>query len=164
MTLFQMDFFIFMLVLMLVIGGICIVIASISFNKNDAEAQDEYIENKLEILGSSVSEADEAISELSDMSKNMMKELDNKYQELLYLYNLIDEKQKDTIASSDTKATSKAVAPAKKNAIAAINPKFARVFEMYEAGANIEDIAIEMDMGKGEVGLILNLGGGRANA
>ena len=165
MSLFQMDFFIFMLVLVLVAGGICIIFASVAFSKSNAEAADEYLENKLEVLGSSVNEADEAISELNDMSKNMMKELDNKYQELLYLYNLIDEKQKGFVPAAASSTSSSSPAPvAAKKAMASINPKFARVLEMFETGKSIEDIAIEMDMGKGEVGLILNLGGGRKDA
>jgi len=45
-----------------------------------------------------------------------------------------------------------------------INPKFANVLQLSKEGKSVEDIARELDMGKGEVTLILNLGGRPKNA
>ena len=172
MTLFQLDFFIFMLILMLVVGGFCVLVASSGFSKADKDSTDEFIESKLDVLGNSVNEADEAISELNDMSRSVFKEFDSKYQELLFLYNLIDEKQKGAL-NEMAAVPAVAVVPAPPLAaeahiaapvVASINPKFTKVLEMHRNGKSVEEIAIEMDMGKGEIGLILTLGGGRSGA
>jgi len=83
MTLFQMDFFIFMLILLLVGGGVCIVIATLGHSRAGVAGFDT--------SNNSADATDEAISELDDMSKSVFKEFDNKYQELLFLYSLIYE-------------------------------------------------------------------------
>jgi hypothetical protein len=192
MTLFQMDFFIFILVLMLVVGGVFVVFAGLGFGSDDSESssdhslgrplgrgfgrgssegKDDNLSQKLDVLSSSVSEADEAILELSDMSKNIFREFESKYQELLFLYNLIDEKQKNLdkeppIAHADEytqrldAALEDDAAVLNDNKKIEINPKFANVLELFKEGNSVEEIAKQLDMGKGEVGLILTLTGG----
>ncbi|MCL2854253.1 MAG: DUF6115 domain-containing protein [Defluviitaleaceae bacterium] len=163
MTLFQMDFFIFMLILLLVAGGLCVVAAGIKLSRNKTV--------NLDMFDGSGS-ADEAISELSDMSKNVFKEFDNKYQELLFLYSLIDEKQKKMDEGTPkihkigqargleeyAKRVDMVIDDSKK---ISINPKFANIVQMHKDGQSVEEIARKLDMGKGEVGLILTLGGGQ---
>ncbi|MCL2169539.1 MAG: DUF6115 domain-containing protein [Defluviitaleaceae bacterium] len=180
MTLFQLDFFIFMLILMLVVGGFCVVLASSGFGKSRAEDVEENAKVTLDALDSTVSEADEAITELNDMSKKISKEFESKYQELLFLYNLIDEKQKEV--ASNGEAAQGAASPRSLGAMSEIqakpqsaqelppsnpiasNPRFAKVLEFHKSGKSVEEIAASLDMGKGEIGLILTLGGGRGNA
>ena len=179
MTLFQMDFFIFMLVVLLVVGGVFVVLAGFGFSPDssadagfapDSDGKDDGLSQKLNVLSSSVSEADEVISELSDMSKNVLKEFESKYQELLFLYNLIDEKQKnfgkeDAEQLSIDEYSQQVDAAEAKSKKAEINPKFANVLEMAKSGSSVEEIAKQLDMGKGEISLILNLtGGGAFNA
>jgi hypothetical protein len=145
---------------MLAVGGFCVLLAGLGFSKSESEQTEGLLNDKLDVLGSSVSEADEAISELNDMSKNVFKEFENKYQELLFLYNLIDEKEKRLGNMPEIKA--EVIADEIKRPD--INPKFANVLEMHKGGKSIEEIAKKLDMGKGEIGLILTLGGGRKNA
>jgi len=188
MTLFELDFFIFMLILMLVVGGLLVVVSSFGFAKAKNEEQGQAISQKLGVLESSVTEADEAISELNDMSKTVFKEFENKYQELLFLYNLIDEKEKRIGQGGSPSAMPE---PANLAARAGhaydqargleeyakridiivddgkkmdINPKFANVLDLHRKGKSIEEIAKQLDMGKGEISLILTLGGGAKNA
>jgi hypothetical protein len=160
MTLFQLDFFMVMLILMLVAGGSFVLLAILGFKKSETEQADSILSDKLDVLGSSVTEVDEAISELSDMSKNVFKEFESKYQELLFLYNLIDEKEKRIEALG----TMQVAGPLENTKKPDINPKFANVIEMHHTGKTVEEIARELDMGKGEIDLILTLGGGRKNA
>jgi len=218
MSLFQMDFFIYILILMLFVGAFFVVYGSITKREVQANSQDKGNEpellslaQKLDTLESSVYEADEAVNLLGDMSKNVFKEFDSKYQELLFLYNLVDEKQKTLtltgnpeIVIRDTDPNPVDVrdmlipsgnAPAPKQKKAAkvtrpaaaahvvesgqsldvvvdddsgksigVNPKFAHVLKLSEEGRSVEDIARDLDMGKGEIMLILNLGGRRHNA
>jgi len=160
MSLFQLDFFVYMIVIMLIIGGILVVAASLGFGKSTDDNKD--IAEKLDALETTVSEADETMTELNDMTKSAMKEFDAKYQELLFLYNLIDEKQKNVNemprAVIERKSVDVTIDDSKKMAV---NPKFANVLEMYRGGENIEEIAKQLDMGKGEVGLIISLGGAK---
>jgi len=173
MNLFQMDFFIFILLLMVVVGAGFIVAGSFSKSSTSyAEDKEDFngglssISQKLDNLETYVSEADDAANMLGDMSKNVFKELDSKYQELLFLYNLIDEKQKvldkasgeanSEIPDDILKRIDIVIDDSKKMPI---NPKFANVLELHRSGKSIEQIAKQLDMGKGQVELILNLGG-----
>ena len=224
MDLFQMDFFIYILILMLVVGAFFVIYGGFVKKEEPTAREDEGEEllslaQKLDTLESSVYEADEAAHMLGDMSKNVFKEFDSKYQELLFLYNLVDEKQKTlTLAGSTEVAASQSITPnpvvvhdmpytgdiidgdapapkrkqpaAKRPAAktpagsgggkinvksldvtvddstvsSGINPKFAHVLQLSQEGKSVEDIARELDMGKGEIMLILNLGGRRQNA
>ncbi|MDR2183718.1 MAG: hypothetical protein LBE55_06045 [Clostridiales bacterium] len=210
MDVFQMDFFIYILILMLLIGAFLVIYGSVTRKGAGAGPEDEgegtgllSLAQKLDTLESSVYEADEAVHMLGDMSKNVFKEFDSKYQELLFLYNLVDEKQKTLtltdnaeIISDDILPEGVAAAPAPKQMTATvtkpaakpqeveeaatvldivvdddsisqshgINPKFAHVLELSQEGKSVEEIARELDMGKGEIMLILNLGGRRQNA
>ena len=168
MTLFQMDFFIFMLVVLLFTGGVFVMFAGFASGRAGNENEDDALSQKLDVLTNSVSEADEVISELSDMSKNVLKEFESKYQELLFLYNLIDEKQKklgkDHGPELDEyiQKMEMAVADFSEGDVRkmAINSKFANVLELREGGSSVEEIARQLNMGKGEISLILNLTGG----
>ena len=231
MNLFQMDFFVYILILMLIVGAVFIIYGSIRQREAKASSLDEgdgqellSLEQKLDTLGTTVYEADEAANMLGDMSKNVFKEFDSKYQELLFLYNLVDEKHKTLALSDNTNeaavarhgantktepvvvrdmslpnsglpgrdapAPKQKTAKAKKRPAAVsqvieageatsldivvddstksqnpgINPKFAHVLQLSEDGKSVEDIARELNMGKGEIMLILNLGGRRQNA
>jgi len=215
MDLFQMDFFTYILILMLFVGAFFVVYGCITKKGNGDASQDEgeeflSIAKKLDTLESSVYEADEAVHMLGDMSKNVFKEFDSKYQELLFLYNLVDEKQKNLTSTGNAEVSSNkdvdegpdpvvvrdilysggnASAIKKKTATIShpaavpqivagggiditiddsrnnnINPKFAHVLQLNKDGKSVEDIARDLDMGKGEVMLILNLGGRRQNA
>ena len=223
MDLFQMDFFIYILILMLAVGAFFVIYGGF-VKKETAARQDEgedfpSLAQKLNTLESSVYEADEAVHMLGDMTKNVFKEFDSKYQELLFLYNLVDEKQKTLTLTGTTEAVESQntnpnpiivqdishtgdtpdsnVSAPKRKAVTAkkladvpqigpvsgrinvsslditvddstmssgINPKFAHVLQLSQEGKSVEDIARELDMGKGEIMLILNLGGRRQNA
>ena len=217
MDLFELDFFTYILILMLIVGAAFVVYGCVSRREtaesDDSPEEEELVSlaKKLDTLESSVYEADEAVHMLGDMSKNVFKEFDSKYQELLFLYNLVDEKQKtlaltgsvDTEQNADGSSsellpdpvvvremlfpgetaavpkqkvaavthTGKRAAPKNLDVVVgdnnkrpAINPKFAHVLQLSKDGKSVEDIARDLDMGKGEIMLILNLGGRRQNA
>ena len=204
MGFFDVDFFVFFLILMLFVGGFFVIYGSYRVVGDKAEKKDDgddglvLFAQKLNNLESTVNEADEAVNMLGDMSKNVFKEFDSKYQELLFLYNLIDEKQKvamtpkmDVVPSVSTLPGGHALSgesappngstlpsesalpiePKNKGSIDIIvddektkgmNPKFANVLRLSKEGKDIDEIARQLDMGKGEVMLIINIGGANA--
>lgn len=178
MNLFQMDFFLWVLSLMLAVGAFFIIYAiakkDVSSDRTDEQHinfLEKSLEQKLSNLGSSVNQADETLDQLEGMSKNMLKEFDDKYSELLFLYNLIDEKQK-MMSNNDNHIANNLDIKSEHIAIDYIvgdktilskkisaNPKIAKVIDLHKKGMDIEEIAQIMDMGKGEINLIFNLQG-----
>ena len=171
-----MDFFVYVLIVMMVIGACLVVYGAFFGNKKEGSAEevDELVTlaQKLNSLESTVFEADEAANILDDMTKSVFKEFDSKYQEMLFLYNLIDEKQKklvgagqkvDVVAGISSKPLEKGTI-ALQNQKITINPKYANVLELNDKGKSIEEIARQLNMGKGQVALILNLGGAKNDA
>ena len=148
-----MDFFLFIMALMVVVGIALLIYSMVNFHgaadKAAATADIMNLESKLAHITSSVNEADEAYNSLSRMSQDVLQEFESKYQELLFLYRLVDEKQQDAEVKPVSKAPDKA----------SINPRFDKILQMYRDGMGVDDIAKELGMGKGEVGLIINLGG-----
>lgn len=134
--------------------------------KNDG---DFFLEKKLEAMESGISEADNVLAELGNVSQNVFSELDRKYNELLFLYNLIDEKKNElTASSSPVKAGENTHEHTAAEAAASVasdgmpesaykNPRLKRILELKQSGMSIGQIAKELDMGQGEVSLIMGL-------
>jgi len=169
-----MDFFVVVLIVMMIVGAIFVLHGALSRNPDDEETVTygdgfSHLEKRLTNLETTMTEADEAAVVLDDMTKNAFKEFDEKYQTLLFLYNMIDDKQKNMAQ----KEISAAVAPVQQLCPAAdplaelvtrrkgasINPKYDIVLQMQAEGKTHDEIAKELNMGKGQVALILNLGG-----
>ena len=175
---------------LLIIGiaiGVLLVIVSFLGQKTDsmaaAQPQKEFfLEKRLEAMDTTLSEADNVLTELGGMSRDVMKEMDQKYNELLFLYNLIEEKKKEI--NSEPPDTQEHVTfpfadanPSPKESISVndrpplvekrtsnpkitnlnMNPRFTRIFELEQKGMTVEQIAKELDMGQGEVSLVVSL-------
>lgn len=164
-----MDFFTYMLTVTMVVGAGFVFYGA--FAKDKQAVSDNpgvfSLEEKLSSLETTVTEADEAANALDDMTKNVFKEFDDKYQALLFLYNLIDDKQR-SLEKAETPSVSSPVASPRSATQAdalhtakklGLNPKYDVVFELHSAGKSLDAIAKELNMGKGQVSLILNLGG-----
>jgi len=162
-----MDFFLFMLICSFIIGTGFILYSVVNFHgQSAAEAEGASytkIEDKIEAFGTSLSEADHTLVELDDKSRAVMQELDTKYQELLFLYNMIDQKKTETTAS----AAGSAATAARRLDVAVgddkrrrqyKNTRLLKILELQNAGLSVSEIAKKMNMGKGEVSLILSLG------
>ena len=165
-----MDFFLFTLLSVFIIGLLIAVFALFSKRSSvEIKAADEVsyynIESRIKAIDSSIDEADSAINELTGVSKNILSDIDNKYQELLYLYNLIDEKKKELkkevveAGSTKTRAFRQPQVTDNTERAAFSNPKLTDILEMQKNGKNIAEIAKTLNMGQGEVSLILGLSG-----
>lgn len=129
------------------------------------------LENAVTLADKSVEEADKAMEELNKLSQSIFEELEEKYQEILFLYQMLDEKQNEakkdvgtiksasednlkkssgTTRSGKTKSQSKAEVYT--------NPKLEEIMKLKQEGMSVSEIAQKLDMGKGEVKLISELG------
>lgn len=137
-----MDYIMVVIIIML-LAGLGIVIYSI-FMKDTA-------------TGVSVSvDADKAIDELNNLSKDVFTEFDEKYKELLFLYEMLDSKKNDS-----KKEVQEAVKKAETKMSVMINPKLKEIMELKNKGMSVSQIARALNMGQGEVQLIINLGRNR---
>jgi len=120
------------------------------------------VDNTIRAIDVSVKEADEALEELQHMAKSIFVELEGKYQELLFLYNMINEKRKDIAPSYDSYAgggeTIRQETAAHKQAMVYVHPRKEEIVSLKGKGFTVPEIAKTLDMGQGEVKLILELG------
>jgi hypothetical protein len=133
-----------------------------------------------------------AVKEINKLGALIQAEIDEKYKSMLFLYNLVEDKQKEIAESADSEVISEMMSQyiekhgdklrsiaADVPAVAAVAPpkvvptappvkkegkptkfvsaKHKQIWEMYDGGQNVADIAKKLDMGQGEVKLILDL-------
>ena len=145
------------LLLAAAVVGVILAAASFFIQSKTGSAEDKFdgADNVLKAVGASVEEADNAAEELHKLAGSVMEEMEGKYQELLFLYNLIDEKKKEISAGGWNSGAKRE--PAKKKPLK--HPKQQEILRMVGEGMAVADIAKELGMGQGEVNLILELGG-----
>ena len=105
------------------------------------------------------------LQELNNFSSFVKSELDNKYKELLFLYQLIEEKNQDlsnTNANTSNKKSKDSIDEnSKTNDLEALqvlnNKNYDNIIKLHKEGKDISTIAKELNIGKGEVQLILGL-------
>jgi hypothetical protein len=175
-----MDFFIWCLLLCGVTGAGVILYSIKNFHgeKNEEASapsdDDMSIDRKISRFGSSIQDADNVYENLDTLSKDVFKEFDTKYQELLFLYTLIDDKKKelsdiDTVKPEErepvahipkeagVRETEPEAAQKKETRIMPSNPRFEQIMRMKDEGLTAAEIAKKLKMGKGEVMLLFNL-------
>ena len=192
-----MDHINIIVIALIIIGIIFIVLSFIVKDKNsikDTNTKDKLIQdfnfinqnhNKIDSdKEEMMKEISNKILELNDYSSFIKKELNDKHKELLFLYQLISEKEKnikklstlnnnimeekeeiikieDEIIDSNDKTIEKNNKVIENNYpinSQNIENKNQEVIELYNEGYSITDIAKIMSLGKGEVKLILEFG------
>jgi hypothetical protein len=158
--------------------GVCFIVYSvIKFKPAESQSTQPPSEETLEKLEAATADADHALEELSKLSQNIFDEITAKYKELLYLYQLIEQKQggmhDSTLVQSHTLNHShhiKPVAPTststeqeQQNFMAVFNStnlKHNEIQQLYKKGMSISDIAKALNIGQGEVSLVIQMGKG----
>lgn len=168
-----MDFFQFMLIICFIVGCAFIIYSIINFHGADDNSpfdleESLLIGHKLNEFDSSINNADIALNELNDMSQIVFKQFDEKYQELLFLYNLVDEKKQELdgmspapVAKPITKKMDITISDETRPGFS--NQRYKEISKLKNDGMNVSEIAKTLNIGKGEVSLILELGRGRRN-
>ncbi|MCL2664423.1 MAG: hypothetical protein FWE82_02310 [Defluviitaleaceae bacterium] len=101
----------------------------------------------------------ETIREFNGTAKIITDELEEKYKSLLFLYNLIDDKKKEIDSiKTETPAPADAARPAaaKPRIKPRPHPKQEEICRLHDSGTPVADIAQKLNMGKGEVQLIID--------
>lgn len=180
--------------LTLIVIGIIILFFSFTFRNKDTGKENnisqiaidsnQIFEQKKEALVNTIHDADDAIEQLNALTKHIFHEQEKKYEELLFLYQMIDEKKQELMdiqMNTNIKASNNALndigevqtdkmvytSQEVDNSIE-INQadniqqlkkitKKDQILKLYNDGMNITQIAKQLDIGQGEVGLILEL-------
>lgn len=113
-------------------------------------------------LNNSIEDADSAIEELNKLCADAFDEFEEKYQELLFLYQMIEEKKKKFSSSMNEKPKNSSVRSnvvSKKDVKHSYsNPKLKDIQKLEKQGLAVAEIAKKLNMGQGEVKLISELG------
>ncbi|MDL2248977.1 hypothetical protein LJB89_04725 [Tyzzerella sp. OttesenSCG-928-J15] len=176
------------LVYLCLIAGAALIVYAMFILKDDGGSKITGfdMEEALEAMDKSINDADNTATELVKLSQDVVNEIDDKYQQLLYLYSLIDEKSENlsntaqgSVAASTSSANSidyliddsydfsdkkaETNVKLKKKGIDPnlVSDKYRSVFELHKKGNTVAEIARTLNIGQGEVMLVLELGKGR---
>lgn len=175
--------------LALIVVALILIVISLVLRKKSKNIEKINLEQfddiyqKRERLIKTIDEADDAIDQLNSLSKDIFEEQEQKYQELLYLYQIIDDKKRelseiwektdpvfdnhiqiektadealDDIHDTENKDMED-VEQFALNSFSINNPKYSEIIDLYDRGNTVTDIAKQLDIGQGEVSLILKL-------
>ena len=154
------------MVLLIIVGIVLVVFACMS--KNKSENKNDYFEANaaVQLVKQAVDDADNAIEQLNKISSNVFEEFEEKYQELLFLYQMIDDmKEKrdkydfNTSTRTNDSFEKRQVFLSERNYFK--NPNLDKIKNMQEQGLSVSEISKALNMGQGEVKLILELGKAR---
>ncbi|WP_058485181.1 DUF6115 domain-containing protein [Defluviitalea phaphyphila] len=185
------------MLLFLVVVGIIMLIIGIFFIKEKQNINAYLIDDKQEEidkqLNDKIEEADKMLQELNEFSSYLKSDVEKKYKELLFLYQLIDEKEKnisnlyylenqkvvsdvdkieeniqedieedikknkDNIETNLEKNNKENMGENTQESMILNNKNYDNIIKLYKRGVNPTDIAKELDIGKGEVELVLSL-------
>lgn len=172
-----------LVIISIIIGIIFIILSFIFKDKSEENKNNQNEDKKLEDLISNAApkenitfdkeqvmeEISNKILELNDYSSFIKQELNDKHKELLFLYQLISEKEKNIKKLSNLKNIRKEEKPQhvinnpvdkleSNNISDNIKDNNDEIHNLHRKGYSITDIAKVKGLGKGEVKLILELG------
>ena len=155
-------------IILMIVGIICIMYALVVFSRNKPAAEEDYLEKSiLSSIEDKTDEIDKTIDEFDKVSGVVLTQLDEKYNELLFLYSLIDDKKAAMAGlggSSEPQIAKKLSEFAELSQVSAgngkkfKNAKHGEVNKLIEQGVSVADAAKQLGIGQGEVRLILELG------
>lgn len=173
-----------------VVGIGFIIFSVIKFKPVAEQGANDIAQETLDKLNKSITEADDAMEEISKLSQNIFDEMTEKYKELLYLYSTIDKKkqmaQSEVVTKQDIQmprqtfvnsnfVNEPAVQPQvqaasvrpheeQENSFMEMfnseNSKHREIRELYSKGLSISEIARQLNIGQSEVSLVIQLGKG----
>lgn len=144
--------------------GILFVIIGFTFNKTKERWREDELAKEDDAFRSQVSLVDEKILEMNEYYGFIKEEIEKKHKELLFLYQMIGEKEK-AIRSIQLEIQmlqkGKAIVESVDSGLAATEESPVnhnrKIIQLKEQGYTPKEIAKVMSIGQGEVQLVLNL-------
>jgi len=151
------DIFTYVVFSVIILGIIIVISSYLSINRSgriiSERRQSE--EFALRAINATVSEADQIMEDINKMAQKVFDQLEDKHQELLFLYNMIEERKNEEVGTAtDTYFTD----GRQKRSENYKNPKLGKIRALYDQGLTEEEIAKTLGLGQGEVKLILSIG------
>ncbi|WP_250278445.1 DUF6115 domain-containing protein [[Clostridium] colinum] len=156
-----MDIFNWIFIIIMILGFTVIISSILKINKYSNSTPISDIDNHIKQIKETIDQADLAIDDLNLMSEEIFKRFDEKQRQLLFLYEIIEKKKSmsnkidikidENIANQGTYKNKKYIKS---------HPMADKIKELYDQNMTISDIAKTLNMGKGEVELIIKFGKG----
>lgn len=168
------------LLLCMIVGIFTIGYSIIVINRSN-KIKDESIADIFDSINKSLSDINEYNDEFNELAVSVFKELDEKYQEALVLYELIESKREEIVKKEQKDIFVEIVADVadtsdvvkidnveqqgsnieKRNKNQVFEKKMTKkaqdIIKLYDNGLSVEEVAKQMNIGKGEVQLVVNL-------
>jgi hypothetical protein len=159
----------------IIFGIICIIISFLLKDKSEIIEEEQYEFEEVNPKKDNnikkediINEVNNKILELNDYSNFIKKELNDKHKELLFLYQLINEKEtnikkiaEDNLYKEEIKNKEPITIfddlPLDESVDNKIKDQNNQILSLYKEGYNITEIAKALNVGKGEIKLILDL-------
>lgn len=144
-----MDNFNIVVIALMLIGFIFIVYAIVCLSKMEKPKASTEVDESIKQVRTAVDKADLAMDDLNVLAEKIFDQFDEKQKELLFLYEqlerkaLPDEEKENSVGMKN---------PIKRH------PRLPQIKELLKKGKSTDEIAKELEMGKGEVALIVELG------
>ncbi len=155
-----MDLLNLTLAVLFVMGTLFVVTALLKFKRQNQSESDRIIaeqEKAVESIKQQVSDNLSGIEkykeDINRKTSDIFSQLDEKYQEILFLYSLIDNKKQE-LADYYTKTPETKPEPSRNRVV---SKKHKEIIEHYSNGVSCADIAKKLNIGQGEVRLVLEL-------
>lgn len=152
-----MDTFNLIFIVIMFIGFAVIIFSIIKINKYNNAKPISLVDTSIKEMNEAIDKADLAIDDLNILSEEIFKRFDEKQQQLLFLYNAVQKNQISPNAIDIKINTDENMNKLNKKPIKA-HPMAPKISEMLEKGMSVPDIASSLNMGQGEVKLIIELG------
>jgi len=148
-----MDFVNSILIILICIGFGFIIFSFLK--RDDSKDESINIDAVNQLINNSLIDIDNATEQLNSLSNNVFEEFEERYQQLLFLYQLIDDK-KEEIMNLQHKGN--IVNRKKRKNFKYNNPHLEEILKLQNQGLSIAEISKMLGIGQGEVKLIAELG------
>nr|WP_317358271.1 hypothetical protein [uncultured Tyzzerella sp.] len=154
-----MDLFNLIFIFLMILGFIIIIISIVKLNKYSNSTPISNVDNYIKEMKDTIDQADLAIDDLNLMSEQIFKRFDEKQRQLLFLYETIEKKKAMSSGNVDIKIDEEALPNNKpKKKYVSNHPMANEIKELHKQNMSISDIAKTLNIGKGEVELIIKFG------
>ena len=143
-----------------IICGMFLVFISFAL-KTEEQSYNSLDQDQYEEYGARIKELNQKILEVNEFSQFIQEEMNKKQKELLFLYQLIHEKSNEIKGTVEAKnydfTIEKNPKPISDEIVDKLEKDNQSVLQLAKKGYSIKEIAKILDIGQGEVNLILNL-------